>query len=506
MTNQADSDNLDNAQAPQIIVVVSPDELENRVRELQKISVTESSEAEPSAGEIVRLASDIEVRVRLFSDPQTAAGITATTPVRAVIIDNREKTNQEVFSETIVGRFLPAFLAKTSFGRTPQRRSIMVILPDSSMTPHHSYAVGSLQLGGVLIAPDSLHSALDAAYRATQPSETGKVALCLAGGGIEGMFYELGVLRALDKHLVNSSVVDFDIFSGISAGAILGAFLANGIRPDELTAALKGESSRIDPITRGMMFDPNVSEVASRLIGAAGDLLRGKWLRKPLNEALKVAPTALFSGDKMRWHLEKELSKPGMTNDFTQLKKEFYVGVTDQDSGTHVTFGEENNRAVPISHAVRASAAMTPYYPPEKIGGRYFIDGIFTRTINLDIAVANGAKFVICIDPLRPVQVEEAGYVSSRGGIFNTVQSIKSMIRTRLSEVIDRAEEAYPNVTVCVFSPTPRDLEQMSGTMMRFFYRTETEDMAFESASQRIRQEFDWFAADFQRHGFEIRR
>ncbi|HUU22667.1 MAG TPA: hypothetical protein VM389_09050, partial [Phycisphaerae bacterium] len=86
------------------------------------------------------------------------------------------------------------------------------------------------------------------------------------------------------------------------------------------------------------------------------------------------------------------------------------------------------------------------------------------------------------------------------------VQSLKAMIRTRFSEVIGRAEEAYPDVSVFVFSPTPRDLEKMSGTMMRFLTRTEIEQMAFESAAARIRADHAWLAEDLWRHGFTLER
>ena len=128
------------------------------------------------------------------------------------------------------------------------------------------------------------------------------------------------------------------------------------------------------------------------------------------------------------------------------------------------------------------------------------------KTIEIDVAVEHGARLIICIDPLTPVQVDEPGFASGRGGLFTTVQSVKSMIRTRLSEVIGRAEESYPEVTVFVFSPTPRELEKMSGTLMRFFYRTETEEMAFESARRRIAADFEWLAADLARYGFSLRR
>ena len=257
---------------------------------------------------------------------------------------------------------------------------------------------------------------------------------------------------------------------------------------------------------RDILFDPNLTEMATRAFSAAGDLVRGHWLKKPVETALKLAPTAFFSGDRLKWHIEKELNKPGMTNDFNQLKKELFVGVTDQDSGEHVIFGTEGYRDVPISHALRASTAMTPYYPPEKIKGRYFIDGIFTRTVNLDVAVASGAKLIICIDPLTPFQADQPGYVASRGGFFNSIQSIKALIRTRFSEHIGRAEEAFPNVAVFVFSPTREDLEQMSLTMMPFLSAAETEERAFKSVSERIRKDYEWLAKDFSRHGFDLSR
>jgi hypothetical protein len=59
----------------------------------------------------------------------------------------------------------------------------------------------------------------------------GKRALVLSGGGVTGLTYEIGALRALDDLLVGASVNDFDIFVGTSAGSIVGALLANGISP-----------------------------------------------------------------------------------------------------------------------------------------------------------------------------------------------------------------------------------------------------------------------------------
>ncbi|MDJ0762981.1 MAG: patatin-like phospholipase family protein [Myxococcota bacterium] len=489
-----------------VIVVVSPSVVAARRQEVAALTAkinqgqTSPDTSGPLASLLPRLAIDV------YDEPSAAVRAVSQSPVHALLIDNRASSPQSsAFAETMAGQTIPKLLAYTDPNRALNRGAILVILPDADTTAHHAFAVGAFQLGGVIVDPPSLETALTAVAKIVQPPKPGKVALCLAGGGIEGMIYEMGALRAIDAHLMGGSVVDFDIFSGISAGGIIGAFLANGVRPDELTDAMNGKPSRVAPFTRSMLFDPNVGEIASRIIKSTGDLLRGNWLKNPVDTAMKITPSALFSGDRMKWHLEKELSKPGMTNDFGQLSKELFIGTTDQDSGAHVTFGDEGFRDIPISHALRASAAMTPYYPPEKIKDRYYIDGIFTRTVNLDIAIARGASLIICIDPLTPMRVETPGYVSQRGGFFNSVQSVKALIRTRLSEVIGRAQETYPHVAVCVFSPTRQDLEEMSVTMMRFGDRTRVEEMAFESASDRIQRDYAWLAADFERHGLALR-
>jgi NTE family protein len=506
-----DSSNVENVgERPLVLVLVSAPRRDAFEKSVSDLSFSARS---PDAGEpqhrnleIHELSIDSgpKLGVLVTSDVDDIRHIAASQPVDAIVLDNRDDAHDSSFSRSVAGTALPNLLTMGSLRRL-KKSAILVVLPEFSATVQHAFAAGALQLGGVIVAPPSTKSLLESVSRGIRQPERGAVALCLAGGGIEGLFYELGVLRALDDCL-NGRLVDFDIFTGISAGAIISACLANGVRPKDVADALKGRPSRIDPITRGMLFDPNVGEIVTRLSLALKDLLRGEWLRKPIDAALRVTPTAIFSGDRLRWYLETQFGKPGMTNDFFQLKKALYIGATDQDTATHVTFGETALRDVPISHAVRASTAMTPYYPPEKIKGRYYIDGIFTRTVNLEVAIAHGAKLIVCVDPLSPVNVDRPGYVSGRGGFFNTVQSIKSMIRTRFSEVIGRAEEVYFNVQLVVFSPTPRDLEKMSGTLMRFFYRTETEDMAYASASEQIKTDYPWLAADFERHGFALRR
>ena len=54
-----------------------------------------------------------------------------------------------------------------------------------------------------------------------------------AGGGVTGAVYEIGCLRALDE-LLGRSVLDLDLYVGISGGAVVASLTAAGISPWEM--------------------------------------------------------------------------------------------------------------------------------------------------------------------------------------------------------------------------------------------------------------------------------
>src|SRR3712207_7972109 len=61
-----------------------------------------------------------------------------------------------------------------------------------------------------------------------------KTALVLGGGGFTGGVYEIGALRAIDLLSVNSTVNDFDVYVGTSAGSVVAALAANGVTPEQM--------------------------------------------------------------------------------------------------------------------------------------------------------------------------------------------------------------------------------------------------------------------------------
>jgi predicted acylesterase/phospholipase RssA len=367
-----------------------------------------------------------------------------------------------------------------------------------------AFEAGRLHLGGVVPLPEGSpwEPVWERIAETIASGRGGKIAICLAGGGTEGLLYELGVLRALARFLPSYRLQDADILCGISAGAILGGLLANGIGPVEIEAGLLGraEDARVERIRRSDLFDPDVRELGRRAARLSWDVVRGR--RSPLSALFRLPPAGVFAGDRLRRWLSRQFSRPGMIDRFEDLPHRLFIGATDQDSSEHVVFGSRGAPRVPIHVAVRASMALAPFYAPERIDGRYYVDGGFTRTTNMRVAVKEGATLVILVDPLVPVATKQAGHVAERGAVYTAMQGLKSLINGRFDKAIPTLRAMYPQVAFHLFQPGPDTRRVMGGSPMKYFFREEIADMAFRETTRDVRaNRFAQLCRDFERHG-----
>ena len=318
----------------------------------------------------------------------------------------------------------------------------------------------------------------DEAMRMMTGCRRGKRALCASGGGITGIYFEMGVLKCLSDCLSPGLAECFDMYFGISAGAVVTGFLANGYTIDESMGALAGVRGLRIPPTNLAMFRPNhvdASGLAQRFLdvmreagNVAKSALRGR--RKLTLDTLMIQFSDLlgppFHGRGYEEMLRRAFSSPGSTNDFRQLPRPLYIGASDQDLRTPVLFGDEGLDDVPISQAVQASLSINPAFSAAQIRGRYYEDGAVTRTSNFRDAVKKGADLIFIIDPFVPYVSRNAGFSHRRGLLYNVDQNVRTMSFTRFEGIRDLALRQHPEVSCFTFLPRNRLRRLMSTNPM----------------------------------------
>ena len=205
-----------------------------------------------------------------------------------------------------------------------------------------------------------------------------KTALVLGGGGFTGGVYEIGALRALDLLAVNSSVNQFDVYVGTSAGAFIAALSANGVTPEEMMRVVTRQGKApFKDIDLSDLLRPNLLEFARK-----GAVLpwRAVWAGAPGHRPARrrVADgraAGLRRGAALRRiHRRRDRDLPargalraGRTDNFGDLACELYLTATDLDTCERVVFGVDGAEDVPISTAVRASGALPMVYAPVRV-------------------------------------------------------------------------------------------------------------------------------------------
>jgi predicted acylesterase/phospholipase RssA len=353
-----------------------------------------------------------------------------------------------------------------------------------------------------------------------------KTALVLGGGGFTGGVYEIGALRALDLLAVNSSVNQFDVYVGTSAGAFIAALSANGVTPEEMMRVVtrQGQAPFKD-VNLNDLLRPNLLEFARkgallpwRAVGIARQIVSQRGAVSLLDVLLGFAeglPSGAYTGEGIERYLRDVLSEPGRTDDFRELACELYLTATDLDTCERVVFGVDGTDDVSISKAVRASGALPMVYAPVKIGERELIDGGMVSTTNLDIAVEAGAKLVIVINPIVPFVNDFADTVKTlRGSRPRRVsdmgfpqigyQAFKLVAHQRLHELAKTWEKRYPGVDIVLIEPEPTDELMFQTSMMNFTSRVEIARHGFESVTKHLAGEYDHYEEIAHEHGIDI--
>jgi predicted acylesterase/phospholipase RssA len=346
--------------------------------------------------------------------------------------------------------------------------------------------------------------------------------LALAGGGPLGAIYEIGALVALGDSLKGFDPTDCDIYVGVSSGGFICAALANGISARSMHSMFIESEQADDPFEPGLLLRPALLEYVTRfarlpdlLASAVHEYFTGgapPGVFASLGRLARALPAGVFDNGGVGHYLARLLSAPGRSNDFRRLAHKLFLVATDIDTGEPVAFGARGWDDVPIARAVQASAALPGLFPPVEINGRFYVDGALTKTLHASVGLREGARLMLCVNPLVPFNArlaarhgQHAPRTVFRGGLPSILsQSLRTLIYSRMRTGMERYGKEFPRADVLLFQPAQDDVELFFTNIFSYADRRRLCEHAYQKTREDLRRRREELRAPLARHGISI--
>jgi NTE family protein len=223
-------------------------------------------------------------------------------------------------------------------------------------------------------------------------------ALVLAGGGLTGIGWEVGILAGLAAGGVEPGA-GADLIIGTSAGSVVGARVAQGA---DLEALFTEQLAPAGTERAASIDGEAVTEIFEAMLATGGDPLE----RHRRVGALALAADTIPEADRLAV-VAARLPDPSWPT------RRLRIVAVDAVSGETALF--DAGSGVPLVEAVAASCAVPGVWPPTTIGDRRYIDGGVRSPDNADLAA--GSDRVLVLVPLRMdvaavPRLEETGSVA----------------------------------------------------------------------------------------------
>src|SRR5712691_4074071 len=250
----------------------------------------------------------------------------------------------------------------------------------------------SLGIAGCASLPPPEHPPSAEALVLARKADRPLIAFVLGGGGARG-FAHTGVLKVLDEAGIRA-----DLVVGTSAGSMVGALYAGGIRNDELveTALAVQREELVDFVFPHRGF---------------------------------------IEGNRLQTYIDKALSGRLIE----QLDIPFVAVATELGTGRLVAFTRGDT-----GMAVRASCSVPVVFQPTAIRGSEYVDGALVSPVPVKVARELGADLVIAVDVSRQ-PAEQKGLDSTAAMLsqaFVVMEHALAQEETKLADVVIRPDLA----------------------------------------------------------------
>jgi NTE family protein len=201
---------------------------------------------------------------------------------------------------------------------------------------------------------------------------TTKRALVLAGGGLAGIAWEIGILRGIADASPETAdaLRESEVLVGTSAGSTVAAQLISGLSLDALF------ERQLEPSTSELSPDVGVEEITELFLTA---------MTQPGSKAEKLQRigSVALSTDTVPEIVRRDVIEHRLP-EHEWPQRELRISAIDTATGELVTL--DRNSGVNLIDAVAASCAVPGVWPPVTIGGARYMDGGVGSTVNLELA------------------------------------------------------------------------------------------------------------------------
>ena len=213
-------------------------------------------------------------------------------------------------------------------------------------------------------------------------------ALVLAGGGVTGIAWEIGMLAGLWDAGID--LTSADLIVGTSAGAAVAAQIASGVPMSELLA----KQQAVDTSELSIDFDLESYRAATAaLLETATDVVDACIRRGRMAVEADVVPEPV-----RRAVIAARLPV------HTWPDRKLVITAVDVVLGTLVVFDRDSG--VPLVDAVAASCAVPGIWPPVTVGPHRYMDGVCRSSTNADLAA--GYDRVVVLIPIGHTEFQKA--------------------------------------------------------------------------------------------------
>lgn len=213
--------------------------------------------------------------------------------------------------------------------------------------------------------------------------QTGSRGLVLAGGGVSGIAWELGVITALQRAGID--LRQADVVVGTSAGSVVGVQLTGGTSLDDVINEQLLPAHQSSERAAGLDYTHFVQMVMDQFQKHG---MNPQAIRAGIGEEAQKAKTP--SAEDRLAIIAARLP----TQDWPAQK--LLITAVDAENGEFVVFDRDSG--VSLVEAVAASCAVPLVWPPVRINGRLYIDGGMRSGTNADLA--SGTDRVVILVPM----------------------------------------------------------------------------------------------------------